>query len=204
VTDVLHLSLGSQFPATSYPVGHILHQPPLSAEAAKHNFEQLQWQCGHAVRCVDHIRLITALQERLSDSNKSLPVAVTTLQTAVRLADGIRYFTYSNDRRKYPDAEFVVRSEEQVSRYRILCHRYLTASQLIWAGQPVAHALLVRAAKQCWEQEASTPMAIAVSNTLIRRAFQEATELELSPDLLLPSTVDTANQDTVRWLHRIA
>jgi PHD/YefM family antitoxin component YafN of YafNO toxin-antitoxin module len=204
VTDVLHLSLGSQFPATSYPVGHVLHQPPLSAETAKHNFEQLQWQCDHAVRCVDHIRHITTHQERLSDSNKSLPVAVTTLQTAVRLADGIRYFTYSNDRRKYPDAEFVVRSKEQVSRYRVLCHRYLTASQLIWAGQPVAHKLLVRAAKQCWEQEASTPMAIAVSDTLIRRAFQQATELKLSPELLLPSTVDTTNQATARWLHRIA
>jgi hypothetical protein len=204
VTDVLHLSLGSQFPATSYPVGHVLHQPPLSAEAAKHNFEQLQWQCDHAVRCVEHIRHITAHQERLSDSNKSLPVAVTTLQTAVRLADGIRFFTYSNDRRKYPDAEFVVRSEEQVRRYRVLCHRYLTASQLIWAGQPVAHALLVRAAKQCWEQEASTPMVIAVSNALIRRACLEATEIELSPDLLLPSTVDTANQDTAKWLHRLA
>jgi hypothetical protein len=214
VVDVLHLSISIQAPETAYPAGHLLYQPPLSEDEAKHRYEQLRWQCDHVERCVNHLLRIPEHQELLSDSTQPCCVAVDNLQTSVNLADAVRYFTFRKDPRNCPAPAFTVHFEKQACLYRVQSHRYLAASQLVLEDKHVVYTLVVRAAERCWKLQSATQLMIAVSNALIRRAYQEATELECThlPQLLLPITVcatveqDESHEETLdetRWLQRI-
>jgi hypothetical protein len=195
VDGTLLLSRACQLTVLSYPVGHVLYRTAPSADTVQQRDQLLRWLCDAAVDSYKHLHRAFEAQLILNCHEKAMDAIL----HSVRVAEGVLWFVFptASGQPTYP-----VHTYQQAQVYQVLGQRYLAASSMVLADKPLASALLMKATQQVLQQQNVQPLAAAVSNALVRRAWEEppAPSGALPVELLLPLAVDALSAPTAAKL----
>jgi hypothetical protein len=185
VDGILLLSQTCLLAVPSYPVGHLLHRAAPSAETVQQRDQLLRWLCDTVEDCYKHLHRAFEAHLAPDRHNKALDDILNSL----RSLDSILWYVYPTES---CSPTYAVQTYRQALQYQVLCRRYLTASDMVLADQLLARSLLLRAAQQHLQQPAATSLQAAVSNGLVRRAWDQApgTPGPLPAELLLHLSAD--------------
>jgi hypothetical protein len=190
VGDTLLLSQTLHVAVPAFPEGHLLHQPAPTAEMLHQRTELLHWLPHISSECYACFRDTVEAQQTSDIPVNSCKRVVDDLYSALRLADGIRW--YAIPTAGPCDSTYQVRLYSTAELFQVLCKRYLAATRLLLAGQPLSHALLVKAVQLHMTAKRTTPVVVgddaSISNALVRRAWEVSSTVKgsLPYDLLLP------------------
>jgi hypothetical protein len=191
VRDILLLSQTLQVIAPSYPINHLLHQPAPSVEVVYRRNELLHRLAHMTVECYACFRDVVEARQGAVISADCYKLASEDLYTALQLADGIWWHAIPTAGPCHPAYQAHLYSTAEL--FQVLCKRYLAATRLLLAGQPLSHDLLVKAAQLHLDVENTMPFVFddtaATSNALVRRAWEVSSKTAKDPlpsNLLLP------------------
>jgi hypothetical protein len=190
--DTMLLYQVNQVPLPIYPEGHLLYQRAPTAEATQQRDLYPRWLCDIAVGCYQSYQCCNKAQQDGRDTTK----VTSAILTALSLLDGIKLYAVVAVNRAFKRPyEHSALSFQQAEVNQVLCRRYLAAAHMLVADapSPLAHALLEKSAQLHLNQQYGSVVLIAVSNALVRRAWQETGGVgnPLPVQLLLSAPVDS-------------
>jgi hypothetical protein len=185
VNGVLLLSRTCQMTVPVYPVDNIPHRTAPSVETVQQRDQLLRWLSDAAVEVYKHLHKVLNAKLRSGCRDK----AIESFRLSLNVVEGILWYVFPAESAQPANP---AQTYQQAVLHQVLCKRYLAASDMALADKPLARALLVKSAQQHILLSEVTPISAAISNGLVRRAWDEppAAIQPLPAELLLPSSAD--------------